>query len=178
MIIKDDNELVHEVISGNNSSFELLIDRYQKTVFNMVLRMVGDTENAKDITQDIFLKAYEKLHTFKFNYKFFSWLYRISINETINWIKKNPRLDQLDRVQIEPAEDSDAEEAKGQAINKVQYGLMILPENSRSLLVLKYYCSLSYEEIAEVKGISVKKVRSRLFSAREQLRKILETNGL
>ncbi len=63
MIIKDDNELVHEVINGNTSSFEPLIERYQKTIFNMVLRMVGDTENAKDITQDIFVKAFEKIET-------------------------------------------------------------------------------------------------------------------
>jgi RNA polymerase sigma-70 factor (ECF subfamily) len=177
MIIKDDNELVHEVINGNTSSFEPLIERYQKTIFNMVLRMVGDTENAKDITQDIFVKAFEKIETFKFKFRFFSWLYRIAINETINWTKRNPRLDRIQEVNQFLISEQDPEE-EGRQSKLLQQGLLELPENYRTLLVLKYYSQLSYEDIAEIKGISVKKVRSRLFTAREQLRKILEINGL
>lgn len=176
MKMKDDNELVHEAINGNVFSFELLIERYQKTIYNMVLRMIGDVENAQDITQDIFVKAFEKLDTFKFKFRFFSWLYRIAINETINWTKRNPRMDRIQDAQNFLADESDGEDQERKS-RILQSGLMKLPENYRSLLLLKYYSNLSYEEVAEIEGISVKKVKSRLFIAREQLRKILELNG-
>ena len=78
MLQKDDNELVYEVIHGSISSFEVLIDRYQKTIFNIMLRMVGDDETARDLTQDVFVKAFEKLGGFNFKYRFFS-LQRVSV---------------------------------------------------------------------------------------------------
>jgi len=177
MITKDDNELVREVIDGNISSFEILIERYQNTIFNLIFRMTGNTENAKDITQDVFIKAFEKIHSFQFKYKFFSWLYRIAINETINWTKKNPRMESIQESWQIPVNDSNPDEAE-QRGKILQFSLKQLPEHYRTLLLLKYYCGLSYEEVAEIKGISVKKVRSRLFMAREQLRKTLVINGL
>ena len=72
MIMKDDNELVYEVIHGNISSFETLVDRYNKKIFNMMLQMVGDYETARDLTQDVFVKAFEKMGGFNFRFRFFS----------------------------------------------------------------------------------------------------------
>jgi RNA polymerase sigma-70 factor (ECF subfamily) len=176
MFVKDDNELVLEVVNGSVSSFEELIERYQKTIFHMVLRMIGDVENAKDLTQDIFVKAFEKMGTFNFKYKFFSWFYRLAINETISWLRKNPKLAGLNEAMAYPAPENTTEN-DDQKIQLLQQGLLQLPEEYRSLLLLKYYCGLSYEEMAETSDISLKKVRSRLFIAREQLRKILVLKG-
>ncbi len=176
MLAKDDNELVYEVIRGNVSAFEILIDRYQKIIFKMVLRMVGDFETAKDITQDIFVKAFEKMGSFNFNFRFFSWIYRIAINETISWIKRNPRLDKLQDKDYLAAED-DYAGRRELKIQMLDNGLQQLPPDYRILIQLKYYDGLSYEEVAEANGISVVKVRSRLFIAREQLRKMLVQKG-
>lgn len=176
MVAKEDNELVSEVIRGNVNAFEILVNRYQKIIFKMVLRMVGNTETAKDLTQDIFVKAFEKMGTFNFNFRFFSWIYRIGINETLTWIRRHPRLDQLQHAEHLASEDTDPNRKENNN-GMLDTGMQELSSDYRSLLVLKYYNGLSYEEMAEVHNISVEKVRSRLFTAREQLRKILIKKG-
>lgn len=176
MIKKDDNELVYEVIHGSVSSFEVLIDRYQKTIFNIMLRMVGDTEIAKDLTQDVFVKAFEKMGGFNFNYRFFSWIYRMALNEAINFNRKKTKNVALTIIESVASEDSGHSEA-GKSERLLQDSIRTLEDNYRIPVLLKYYCGLSYEEIAEVTGHPVKKVRSRLYIAREQLRKNLTEKG-
>lgn len=175
MVAKEDNELVSEVIRGNVNAFEILVNRYQKIIFKMVLRMVGNTETAKDLTQDIFVKAFEKMGTFNFNFRFFSWIYRIGINETLTWIRKNPVTDELQEVENLPLEQYTGNSERKREI--LEHGILELPSDYRILLLLKYYDGLSYEEMADINGLSVEKVRSRLFTAREQLRKILIKKG-
>lgn len=176
MTAKDDNQLVSEVISGEVSSFEELIDRYQKKIYYMVLRMVGESETAKDLTQDIFVRVYEKLGTFKPEHRFFSWIYRITMNEAITWSKRHSRFESLDRVD-EPIADDHSSTLKERGSELLNQGLQSLEPDYRMLLVLKYYGGMSYDEVAAVSEISVEKVRSRLFIAREQLRKILIQKG-
>lgn len=173
---KDDNELVYEVIRGSISSFEVLIDRYQKTIFNMVLKMVGDVETAKDITQDVFVKVFEKMGSFNFKYRFFSWIYRIALNQTLNYLKSNPRKEELKKAEALPA-DENGEQRTERGSLLLHQGLRELPADYRVLLLLKYFCSMSYEEISETMEIPVKKVRSRLFMAREQLNKVMVAKG-
>jgi len=174
--MKDDNELVYEVIHGSISSFEMLIERHQQTIFNIIFRMIGDFETARDLTQDVFVKAFEKMGGFNFKYRFFSWLYRIAINEAINYNKKrrkNISLTGIDQVVSENSEAFDHE-----SVNRLLHdGLLNLTDDYRILVLLKYYCGLSYEDITETTHIPIKKVRSRLFIAREQLRKGLIANG-
>jgi RNA polymerase sigma-70 factor (ECF subfamily) len=176
MTTKEDNELVYEVIHGSISSFEILVDRYQKTIFNIMLRMVGDFETAKDLTQDVFVKAFEKMGGFDFKYRFFSWIYRIAVNEAINWNrKKHPmaRLEEVDpMLTVKP--ETTGMEVKNKLLHRE---LRKLEEEYRVLVLLKYYFGLSYDEITEVTHVPVKKVRSRLFIARDQLRKGLIANG-
>ena len=176
MIMKDDNELVYEVIHGNISSFEALIDRYQKTIFNMMLRMVGDFETAKDITQDVFVKAFEKMGSFDFRFRFFSWIYRIAVNEALNWNRKRHPTVRYEEVETMLA-DSPVSNENEEKTKLLHRELRKLEADYRILILLKYYCGLSYEEITETTRIPVNKVRSRLFIAREQLRKGLIANG-
>ena len=174
--MKDDNDLVYEVIHGSISSFEMLIEKYQQIIFNIIFRIVGDFETARDLTQDVFVKAFEKMGEFNFKYRFFSWIYRMAINEAINYNKKRPKnvsLSGIDQILTENSEAIDHELS-----NKLLYhGLLNLNDDYRILVLLKYYCGLSYEDITETTHIPVKKVRSRLFIAREQLRKGLIANG-
>jgi len=142
----------------------------------MVNKMVGDVETAKDITQDVFVTAFEKMGTFNFNHRFFSWIYRIAVNKTLNHIKlKNPAqpLKELQSGIPAPSPENDEERTR----KLVHSGLRELQVDQRVLLLLKYYCELSYEEIAQALNLSEKKVKSRLFTSREQLHKIMIGKG-
>ena len=175
MIEKDDNELVYEVIHGSISSFEILIERYQNTIFNMVYRMVNERETALDLTQDTFIKAFEKMGSFNFNYRFFSWLYRIAANVTINHLKSQRRFESLAKAERARVAD-EADPGTGDRSRKLRMGLKLLRADQRMLILLKYYFGLSYGEMAETLGLPEKKIKARLFTAREKLRDELLKN--
>jgi len=83
----DDKQIIQQCLNGNKDAFEMLVEKYFKVIFNIVYRMTGNTDDAEDITQTVFIKVYDKLENFNPKYKFFSWLYRIVINETLNFLK-------------------------------------------------------------------------------------------
>lgn len=172
MITKDDNELVYEALHGSKSSFEVLIVRYQKKIYGMILQMTDDRETAKDLTQDVFVKAYTSLPRFNFNYRFFSWIYRIALNETINYIKGRRFHESLDKGQEIAADDQESSGIPDESL-KLKKALREIKSSYRSLILLKYYFGLSYEDISETMGISVSKVKDRLFTARIALREKL-----
>ncbi|HTP78854.1 MAG TPA: RNA polymerase sigma factor [Bacteroidota bacterium] len=170
---REDATLVADCLNGNRQSFETLLDRYQKLVFNLALRIVNDRDEAADVTQTVFIKAYENLHRFNPRYKFYSWIYRIATNESLNIVKARKPVealsDELESSDLAPdallgiLEDSRLmEEALGR----------LTPEN-RAVVVLCHVNGLSYREIGDVLEISEKKVKSRLFSARKQLKTLL-----
>ena len=173
MIQKDDNELVFEVLQGSRSSFEILIERYQKKIYGMILQMTDDREMAKDLTQDVFVKAYLSLPKFNFKFRFFSWLYRIALNETLNGLKSRRRYESLDKAVNIAAEDTDSSGTSNES-RHIKMALRDLKSSYRSLILLKYYFGLSYEEISETLGISLNKVKDRLFNARLSLRTALD----
>ena len=175
MIAKDDNELVFEVLQGSRSSFEVLIERYQKKIFGMILQMTDDRELAKDLTQDVFIKAYTSLPGFNFKYRYFSWLYRIALNETLNGLKQRRHFESLDKAQNIPDETSRQDSSESSLLLK--QAIRELKSSYRSLILLKYYFGLSYEEISETLGFSVPKVKDRLFNARLALRNKLDNNS-
>ena len=175
MIPKDDNELVYEVLQGSKSSYEVLIERYQKKIYGMILQLTNDREMAKDLTQDVFIRAYTNLSRFSFKYRFFSWLYRIALNETINHLKKRRHFESLDKAG-ELIADTPGQQDVPETNRLLKDALRDLKSPYRSLILLKYYFGLSYDEIAGTMGISVAKVKDRLFNARLALRdKLNET---
>jgi len=169
MMNKDDHELVLEVLRGSRSSFEILIERYQKKIYGMILQMTGDTETARDLTQEIFLKVYMNLPKFNFKYRFFSWLYRIMLNETINALKSKKHFLGLEKAQSIPQEEP-AWIRESESNLKLRSAVKELRSDYRSLILLKYWYGLSYQEISETLHISVKKVKNRLFAARMAIR--------
>jgi RNA polymerase sigma factor (sigma-70 family) len=92
----DDNALVEGCLGGDEHAFEILVTRYQGPIYNAVLRMVRDRDDASDLTQNAFLKAFQQLSRFDPQYKFFSWLYRIAINESLNFVKRSSRQEPLE----------------------------------------------------------------------------------
>ncbi|NNE36161.1 MAG: sigma-70 family RNA polymerase sigma factor [Rhodothermales bacterium] len=162
-----DNELVSRCLEGDQRAYGELIDRYQKPVFNHALRTLGDERDAEDVTQNVFMKAYQHLANFNPDYKFFSWVYRIAINETINAAKRKRRHDALDDADAPTFfVDRDSEQ-------EVLEGLWQLGAEDRALVLLKHFEGFSYAEIEYIMDVPLKTVKSRLYTARQRLKDIL-----
>jgi len=174
----DDNELVRECLGGDQHAFEILLLRYQGPVFNAVLRMVRQRDEAGDLTQTTFLKAYESLARYDSGQKFFSWLYRIAINESINHLKRRGRLEPLEGDWASRSNSPEAAAVTSDISVHVQDALMSLPTDYRAVLVLRHFEDCSYDEIAQIVGVPEKTVKSRLFTARQMLRERLEARGI
>ena len=156
----------------------MLVERYDKKLFNTSYRMVNDYEDAMDATQTTFVKAYEKLHTFNPSYRFFSWIYRILLNESLNLLHQRKRFDQLDSDIILRTKNPEDDYKEREAGRHIQAALMDMKPDYRVLIVLKHFQDLSYDEISGVTGIPTKTVKSRLFTARRQLRELLLRRGI
>jgi RNA polymerase sigma-70 factor (ECF subfamily) len=173
-----DGELVRECLGGDEHAFEILLLRYQRPVFNAVLRLVRHRDEATDLTQTAFLKAYEQLRNFDPRHKFFSWLYRIAINEAINHVKRNRRLEPLVDDRASSARNPEDAMVESDLSVHVQDALMRLPYDYRAVIVLRHFEGCSYDEMAQIVGVPEKTVKSRLFSARRQLKELLEARGI
>ncbi len=174
----DDNELVRGCIDGDERAFEILLLRYQAPVFNAVLRMVRQREEAADLTQTAFVKAYEQLRHFDPAHKFFSWLYRIAINEAINHLKRRGKLEPLEGDWTSAGRSPEEALVGADLSRHVQEALMRVSSDHRAVLVLRHFEGCSYDEIAQILGVPEKTVKSRLFSARQQLKDLLEAEGI
>ncbi len=178
MTSEQEKAWVRECREGNTRAFEPLVNEYKKPVYNAALRMVGDPDDAADITQSVFVKAFTKLHTYDERYKLFSWLYRMAINESINFLKEKRRFQSLDEDVAAPEELPEAH-VDGERLNKeIQEGLMQLKPDYRAVLVLKHFHDLSYEEVSRVLDVPEKTVKSRLFTARQLLKDVLSKRGI
>lgn len=174
MVTADDTELVRRTLSGERRAFGILVDRYQSPVYGLALRMIGDRDEAEDVAQATFLKAFEKLGTYDTRYKFFSWLYRIAHNEAVNAALRRGRVERLG----DEVASSDGPDDRIDIQDILEAALQELSMDHRSVLVLKHLEGMSYEEVAAVLGIPEKTVKSRLFSARMTLRDVLKKRGL
>jgi RNA polymerase sigma-70 factor (ECF subfamily) len=174
----DDRDLVRRCLKGDQVAFEILLDRYQKPIYHLALRMVNDVDDAADLTQTVFLRAYENLSAYDARRKFFSWLYRIAVNTSLNFVAQKKRVETLgDReVQEEPAAAERFEAAE--RVEKLDDAILELQPEYRIVIVLKHFHDLSYEEIGTILDIPEKKVKSRLYTARQLLKDLLRESGL
>lgn len=180
---KSDEVLVRETQKGNKKSFELLIIKYEKQIFNLIFRFTSDKETVQDLAQETFLKAFRAINNFKGKSTFYTWLRRIAINNSINHLqsrKDYTSLDQdSDNSQIRNLSDERFETPEKMILLKersliVRKTLESLPEQFRSILIMREFEDMSYEEIAEVLQSPVGTVRSRLFHARRILKEKLQ----
>jgi RNA polymerase sigma-70 factor (ECF subfamily) len=171
----DDTKLIERCIKGDRQAFEALLIQYEKPVFNAAYRMLNNREDASDVTQTVFLKVYENFDSFDPSRRFFSWVYRITLNESINWLSKQKRLEPLQHETAADSKSPEQEVDSAQLSAAVQAALMTIKADYRSVVILKHFLGCSYMEISDVLQVPEKTVRSRLYSAR-QLLKIALTN--
>lgn len=167
---EDDPTLVLRCREGDRSAFERLVIRYQKPVFNVALRMLRDRQDAMDVAQTTFLKAFEHLGDYDPGFRFYSWLYRIAINESLNSLALRKPRGELDGHAIDDAPGPDRAAEGDQALRAIEEGLMHISPELRTVLVLRHIAQLSYQDMADALGLPEKTVKSRLHSARERLR--------
>jgi len=174
----DDAALVKKCMKGDVKAFENLIDKYQKPIFNTALRICNDFDNAEDISQAAFVKAFENLKSYHPKYKFFSWLYRIVINEALNFLHRGKKFLDLDENIISKEKTPDQVFEQTELSNKIRNALMNIEPNYRILIDLRHFQNCSYSEIGYILSIPEKTVKSRLYTARQVLGKILIKEGL
>ena len=177
-----DMELVAQARKGDREAFSELVRRYYERVYGTIYSLVGDRDDADDLAQEAFLKAYRSLSNFRGQSQFYTWVYRIGVNCCLDWMKsRNRRKDVslerepwgLDGVFRHPqASDTGVLRKELQAI--LEQAMETLPVEYRATLVLREIDGLAYDEIAYALGCSVGTVKSRLFRSRAQLREALE----
>lgn len=173
---EEDRALVERFRRGDRDAFAELVVRYQGPVYNAAFWVVRRAEDASDVCQTAFLKAAERIDDYDPNYRFFSWLYRIALNEALNLVRSHGREEEFDD-RFEGADDGASPEDRlqsAQRSRRLQEALMKLSTRDRVVVSLRHFSELSYAEIAEVLEIDEKTVKSRLFEARQRLRLLLE----
>jgi RNA polymerase sigma-70 factor (ECF subfamily) len=173
-----DSMLVEECLKGNTEAFGLLVEKYQKPIFNVALRMVNDYDDAQDITQSVFVKAFEKLDAFNPKYKFFSWIYKMTVNESVNFLNQRKRFSELDRETVSSEKTPEEHYLNDELSAKIQDAIMDLQTDYRVAIVLRHFADLSYREIGYILDLAEKTVKSRLFTARRLLYDILKKRGV
>ena len=181
--------VIRRVLDGNVNAFEDLVAAYEKNVYNLALRMTGNAQDAEDMAQEAFIKAYNSLSSFRGDSKFSVWLYRIVSNVCLDFLRKQNRrpassLSQEDEdgeeTQMDiPDESQSPEQLLERSLTQeaVQRGLQYLSEEQRQILLLREIQGLSYEEIAETLDLEAGTVKSRIFRARKKLCAFLIADG-
>jgi RNA polymerase sigma-70 factor, ECF subfamily len=171
-----DQTLVERYRGGDQDAFAELVVRYQRPIYNAAFWVLRRAEDASDVTQEVFLKVAERLDDYDPQYKFFSWIYRIAVNESLNLLRRNGREEVLDEDAELPAADGfDPAQQLGDAqlARRVRAALMRLSVKDRMVLTMRHFSECSYDEIAQILDIDEKTVKSRLFDARRRLRDLL-----
>ena len=176
----NDAALIQRVLEGDDTAFSALVEKYQRSVHALAWRKIGDFHIAEDITQDTFLKAYQRLSTLKEPQRFASWLYVIAANHCSTWLRKKrlwtESLENTSSGQVEKATYSGYVIAENERITAesqrevVKELLAKLQESERTVITLYYLGEMSYEEISEFLGVSVAAIKNRLYRARNRLK--------
>jgi RNA polymerase sigma-70 factor (ECF subfamily) len=169
--------VINRAKRGDSKAFSMIVDTYETTVFNVAYRIVGDRDDAADIAQSVFVKVYDNLHAFDPAYKLFSWLYRITLNEALNFNRKQQRTVPL-KADLAAASSGPEEDYRQVEMSEhLQRALLKMSLDHRIVIVLKHLLQLSYREISDLLDLPEKTVKSRLYSARQVLRKQLMKQG-
>jgi len=176
-----DQQLVQATLDGEKQAFGQLVERYQDRVFNTLLRVLGNREDARDTVQEAFVQAFVKLDSFRGDAQFYTWLYRIAMNLALSKRRRRKPTESLDATKEHIGDEPAGQQPTAaqtlierERAEQLQQALLTLNDEHRQILVLRELEACSYDEIAEILEMPVGTVRSRLFRARLQLKAQLE----
>ena len=176
----EDQILVDNVLAGDNRAFEKLVEKYKKRIYYLAFKMTRDHDSADELAQESFVKAYQALSSFKRGYSFYTWIYRICVNLSINFLKKERNsvstdlISEKDLLQISKKVSNQLETMiTSEQAAIVKEALELIPPDQKAAFILRTYEDMSYEQMAAVMDCSVGTVMSRLHRARHKLRNAL-----
>jgi RNA polymerase sigma-70 factor (ECF subfamily) len=173
----DDRTLVGRCRDGDRRAFEQLVVRYQRPVFNAALRLLHNPEDARDVAQTTFLKAFEHLEGYNPAFKFYSWIYRIAVNEALDALGSRKPFEAISEEEADEAPGPEQQVGDEQVSREIETALMGIKPEFRTVIVLRHFMHLSYQDMSDVLQLPEKTVKSRLYSARQLLRDELLRHG-
>ena len=183
-----DEELVTRSIGGDPESFNQLVLRWERPIYALAYRVIGREEDARDVCQETFLRAFRALGGFRGQAKFSSWLYRIALNLCRDWVRRQRRTpvvqlpEDVDVIELaasrEPTEPIEDLVARRDLTRAVEKAMARLPEEQRTAIILKEYHGLTFQEIADLVGCPLSTVKTRLYQGLTVLRRELDQNSL
>jgi RNA polymerase sigma-70 factor (ECF subfamily) len=177
----DDPALVRAVVAGHRAAFDILVERHRRTVYQVCYRFVGNHEDASDLAQDAFIRAYRAMGKFKGDSSLGTWLYRIAVNVCLNRLAlKTPPHEALDHdAHVDTRhEPPDEPVLRGERAAIVKAAIARLPKKQRATVILRVYHDLPHDEIARILGSSVGAVKANFFHALNNLRRLLRGESL
>ena len=184
---EDDQILIKKALAGNESAYKLLLNKHKDAIFRLIVKIVHNQEEAQDLVQETFMKAFGSLSSYKCQYRFTTWLYKIAANNCIDFLRKRRLISvSLDQpletkdgeVSIELADwtyNPEADLDSRQKSLSIDAAIETLPQKYREVIIFRHKQEKSYEEIAQILGIPVGTVKARIFRARELLKKKLKS---
>ena len=172
---KNEAEIVARVLKGDRQSYALLVDEYKSPIYNLAYRMTGNLEDADDLTQETFIRAYQYLWRYDTSKKFFTWLYTLALNLIRNHFKKNKYNKSSEELSANLLADKNpSPETELIETQEISVYLLRLEDESRALLIMKFYQGLTFEEIAQITGKSLSAVKMRIYRGLEKLKELLK----
>jgi len=178
----DEGEIIDRVLGGDREAFAVLVDAYKGPVFSLALRMTGSAQDADDLTQESFLRAFQSLGRFRAGERFFPWLYTVSLNVIRNHLRKVKALPE-EAVRkgmpeaTDPRDDPADETAARERHDRLRRYLLRLPLPVREAMVLRFYEGLSFEDVAAVTGDTIGSAKMKVYRGLEKIRAMMEADG-
>lgn len=178
----DEEEIIGRVLGGDREAFAALVGEYKGPVFNLAFRMTGSVQDADDLTQESFLRAFQFLGRFRVGEKFFTWLYTVSLNVIRNHLRKVKNLSEEKAESwwlgaMDPGDDPTDTAIGRERSKRIQDYLLRLPVAVREVLVLRFYQGLSFEEISAMTGDSLSGAKMKVYRGLEKIQLMIEEDG-
>jgi RNA polymerase sigma-70 factor (ECF subfamily) len=187
LMTRTDEELVARSIDGDTDSFNQLVLRWERPIFALAYRVIGREEEARDVVQETFLRAFRGIKNFRGQAKFSSWVYRIALNLCRDWIRRERRApiqatpEGVDLVELAaeqgPVESIETLVARHDLSKIVEQAMALLPDEQRTAIILKEYHGMTFQEIADLQGCPLSTVKTRLYQGLTVLRRHLQAQG-
>lgn len=171
-----DQYFIEQVLSGNHQAYGILVDRYQDYVFTVVIRILKVREEAEEVAQDVFIKAFKALKSYRGEAKFSTWLYRIAYHKALDRIKKNNRqvatlglIEEISEVSVESVKNGMEQMLSEERSAMIQKALMQLPETDAAIITLYYFDGQSLKDIARITDLTEDNIKIKLYRSRKKL---------
>lgn len=177
-------EIISQVLDGRKQAYSILITRYQRQIFNLMYRYSRSENDAADLTQEVFLRAFEKLNSFRSGHSFFAWLYTLAVNRANDWIRKRNR-QQQNHIQLANQLTNHQEKDAGQEkllenkenLQRLHRAINMLTDDTREILMLRFHEEIPVKEVAQIFSISESAVKMRTARGLQQLQDIMQEEG-